>query len=83
MATQNRSQVVQSVIEIIAEQCSQQPDQISETSRLDAVGADSLDRVEIVITLEETFNIEISDEAADKIETVKGYVDCIMEQMSS
>ena len=83
MATQDRSQVVQKVIDVIAEQCSQQPEHISEDSRLDTIGADSLDRVEIVITLEETFNIEISDEAADKIETVRGYVDYIMEHMAS
>lgn len=37
---------------------------------IDDLGADSLDTVELVMALEEEFNIEISDEDAEKIQTV-------------
>jgi len=78
-----REQVLEKVKQIIAEQCSADPQKIEASSQLDTVGADSLDRVEIVITLEETFNVEISDEAADQITTIGGFVDYIMEHASA
>ena len=80
MTSVNRDDVLEKVTSIISEQCSVEQSRIDESSQLDTIGADSLDRVEIVITLEETFNIEISDEVADTITTVKGFVDHIMEQ---
>ncbi|MEA5469569.1 acyl carrier protein [Spirulina sp. 06S082] len=47
------------------------------------LGADSLDIVELVMALEEEFDIEIPDEAAEKIETVKLAVDYINEKVST
>jgi acyl carrier protein len=47
------------------------------------LGADSLDIVELVMALEEEFDIEIPDEAAEKIETVQLAVDYINEQIST
>ncbi|MCL2925460.1 MAG: acyl carrier protein [Trichodesmium sp. MAG_R04] len=47
------------------------------------LGADSLDTVELVMALEEEFNIEIPDEAAEKISTVKAAVDYIKAQVSA
>jgi len=79
MSTLDRSEVVTKVASIIAEQCSIDQSRVEESSRLDTLGADSLDRVEIVITLEETFNVEISDQEADQMKTVGGFVDYIME----
>ncbi|MBI5874532.1 MAG: acyl carrier protein, partial [Deltaproteobacteria bacterium] len=43
----------------------------SEASFVDDLGADSLDTVEMVMAFEEEFNIEIPDEDAEKIKTVK------------
>ena len=48
-----------------------------ETSFIDDLGADSLDTVELVMAFEEEFKIEISDEEAEKIQTVKVAVDYI------
>jgi acyl carrier protein len=49
----------------------------SEASFVDDLGADSLDTVEMVMAFEEEFNIEIPDEDAEKIKTVKDAVDYI------
>ncbi len=49
----------------------------SESTFIDDLGADSLDMVEMVMALEEEFNIEIPDEDAEKIKTVKDAVDYI------
>ncbi|HBR17665.1 MAG: acyl carrier protein [Deltaproteobacteria bacterium RIFCSPLOWO2_12_FULL_43_16] len=49
----------------------------SEASFVDDLGADSLDTVEMVMAFEEEFNIEIPDEDAEKIKTVKDAIDYI------
>lgn len=49
----------------------------------DDLGADSLDVVELVMALEEEFNIEIPDEAAENIATVGAAVEYIKEQVST
>lgn len=49
----------------------------AEASFVDDLGADSLDTVEMVMAFEEEFNIEIPDEDAEKIKTVKDAVDYI------
>ena len=46
---------------------------------MDDLGADSLDTVELVMALEEEFDIEISDEDAEKIQTVQDAIDYITE----
>ena len=48
-----------------------------ESSFIDDLGADSLDTVELVMAFEEEFEIEIPDEEAEKIATVKNAVDYI------
>ena len=53
----------------------------SEASFVDDLGADSLDTVELVMALEEEFNIEIPDEEAEKISTVKDAVNYIEEHL--
>jgi len=58
--------------EIIMEQLGVDEDQItSEASFIDDLGADSLDTVELVMAFEEEFDVEIPDEDAEKIRTVK------------
>lgn len=46
-------------------------------SFIDDLGADSLDTVELVMAFEEEFNVEIPDDAAEKILTVKDAIDFI------
>ena len=48
-----------------------------ESSFIDDLGADSLDTVELVMAFEEEFEIEIPDEEAENIQTVKNAVDYI------
>jgi acyl carrier protein len=59
------------VIDIVAEQLGVAKDQIHrETSFVNDLGADSLDTVELVMELEEEFDINIPDDVAEKIQTV-------------
>ncbi|MCS7240579.1 MAG: acyl carrier protein [Candidatus Bipolaricaulota bacterium] len=65
------SDVANRVKEIIAEQLMVDLEEITEESTfVDDLGADSLDRVELIMEFEEEFGIEIPDEDAEKITTV-------------
>jgi len=65
------SDVANRVKEIIAEQLMVDIEEITEESTfVDDLGADSLDRVELIMEFEEEFGIEIPDEDAEKITTV-------------
>jgi acyl carrier protein len=60
------------VKDIIVEQLGVDPDKVkSEASFIDDLGADSLDIVELVMAMEEEFDIEIPDEDAEKLKTVQ------------
>lgn len=61
----------QIVIDIIVEQLGVQPDEVSpEKSFVEDLNADSLDLTELIMTFEEKFEIEISEEAAEGLKTV-------------
>jgi len=61
--------------EIICEQLKAKPEEVKpETSFIDDLGADSLDSIELVMALEEKFNLEIPDEDAEKMNTVEDVV---------
>jgi acyl carrier protein len=63
--------IEEKVKEIIVEQLGVDPAQVTpEASFVNDLGADSLDTVELVMALEEEFNLEIPDEEAEKISTV-------------
>ncbi len=63
--------VADRVKKIIVDQLGANPEQVTpEASFIDDLGADSLDTVELVMALEEEFDIEIPDEDAEKIATV-------------
>jgi len=68
------------VIEIIVEQLGVSEEEITmEASFIDDLGADSLDLVELIMAMEEEFSLEISDEDAEKIQTVQDVVNYITE----
>ena len=70
--------VEERVREIISEQLNVSKDEVvPEASFTDDLGADSLDLVELVMALEEEFEIEVSDEDAEKIRKVKDVFDYI------
>ncbi|MBU0481163.1 MAG: acyl carrier protein [Proteobacteria bacterium] len=64
------------LIDIIAEQLSVDKDKVVPgASFVDDLGADSLDLVELIMAMEEAFDIEIADEVAEKITTVKDAIE--------
>jgi acyl carrier protein len=66
------------VKEVVVEQLNVNPDEVKlESDFIEDLGADSLDVVELVMALEEKFEIEIPDEDAENIKTVKDVVDYI------
>ena len=72
------------VIDIVAEQLGVDKEKIKrETSFVNDLGADSLDTVELVMELEEEFDINIPDDAAEKIQTVGEAIDFIEKSQDS
>ncbi|MBR4695605.1 MAG: acyl carrier protein [Selenomonadaceae bacterium] len=66
------------VRDIVVEQLGVESDEVQiESTFIDDLGADSLDIVELIMAFEEEFNIEIPDEAAEKIKTVQDVVNYI------
>jgi acyl carrier protein len=75
-------EIYEKVKEIISEQLNVDENEISpEKSFVDDLGADSLDLVELIMALEEEFDLEISDEEAQKIRTVGEAVKFIEERV--
>lgn len=76
--------VADRVIDIVAEQLGVDKDKITaETSFVNDLGADSLDTVELVMELEEEFDINIPDDAAEKIQTVGQAIEFIEKAQES
>ena len=72
----NMGEVKKRIVEIIANQLGIEEADISgDASVVDDLGADSLDVVELVMALEEEFNLEIPDEEAEKISNVQNIFD--------
>lgn len=69
--------IAQKVVAMLAQKLEKKPEEIHSDSTLDSLGADSLDRVEMVMTCEEKFGIEINDADADSLQTVQQIVDYI------
>jgi acyl carrier protein len=72
------SETADRVKKIVVEHLGVEPEKVTEeASFIDDLGADSLDIVELVMAFEEEFNVEIPDDAAEKITTVKDAIDYI------
>ena len=66
------------VRDIVVEQLGSEADEVTlESTFIDDLGADSLDIAELIMAFEEEFNVEIPDEAAEKIKTVQDVVNYI------
>ena len=69
------------VKKIVVEHLGVEADKVTEAaSFIDDLGADSLDIVELVMAFEEEFNVEIPDDAAEKLSTVKDAIEFIDNQ---
>lgn len=81
----SQSETFEKVKQIVIEQLSvEDPEKvIPQASFANDLQADSLDTVELVMALEEEFDIEIPDEAAEKIVTVQDAVDYINNQVAA
>ncbi len=72
------------VKEIIVEQLGVSEDEVvPEASFIDDLGADSLDIVELVMAMEEEFDMEIPDEDAEKIQTIQDAITYIKQKAQS
>lgn len=72
------SEVKQKVIDIVIEHLGVEADKVTENATfIDDLGADSLDTVELVMAFEDAFGVEIPDDAAEKIQSVKDAIDYI------
>ena len=78
------SDIISRVISVVAEQLSVEAAEIRpESSFQDDLGADSLDLVELIMAMEEEFDIKIDDEAAQKLKTVQLAVDFINDSLAA
>lgn len=78
MSSVSKEEILVKLKPIVAEQLGvDEADVTSDASFTDDLNADSLDLVEMIMSLEEQFNIKISDEDAEKITTVNEAVDYI------
>jgi acyl carrier protein len=74
----NREEIAKTIKEIIVEKLGVSPSEVTEEAAfVEDLGADSLDTVELVMAFEEKFDIEIPDEDAEKIKTLKDAIDYI------
>ena len=63
--------IEEKVKKIIVEQLTVNPDQVTPDAKfVEDLGADSLDNVELILALEEEFNLEVPDEEAEKLQSV-------------
>ncbi len=77
----NEATIQEKVKKIVMEQLNVSEEQVTENaSFVDDLGADSLDTVELVMALEEEFNIEIPDEEAEKITKISDAIDFVQAQ---
>ena len=76
--------VREKVKQIIVEQLGVDEAEVTDTaSFVDDLGADSLDQVELIMTLEEAFGIEVPDEEAEKLTAVKDVIEYIEKKKKS
>ena len=75
--------IAERVIDIIVEQMDVTREEcVPKASFIDDFGADSLDLVELIMAMEENFNVEIMDDELEKLRTVQDAIDYIKEKSS-
>jgi acyl carrier protein len=80
----DRNEMQKKIMDIIANQLGVDKEMVTpEANVVDDLGADSLDVVELVMALEEAFDLEIPDEEAEKIRTVKDIIEYLGKTVST
>ncbi|MCI6982452.1 MAG: acyl carrier protein [Akkermansia sp.] len=75
--------ILSQVKEIIVEQLSVEPEKVTLDAKfIEDLGADSLDNVELIMAFEEKFSVEVPDDVAETLKTVKDVVDYIEKQQA-
>ena len=69
--------IFEKIKSLLAEQLSLEEDTITLATRFEELGADSLDIVELVMAMEEEFDIQVEDEQVEKVQTVGDIVNAI------
>ena len=78
-----REELLKKIKAIVSDKLSISEDQVTEgASFIDDLGADSLDTVELVMALEDEFDMDIPDEEAEKMTTVGKAIDYILSHVS-
>ena len=78
------AEIQERICDIIAEQLSQDKEEVvPEASFIDDLGADSLDLVELVMHMEEEFDVEIPDEEAENIRTVQDAINYVKQHLNN
>lgn len=78
-----RDELLKKIKTIVADKLSISEDQVTEeASFIDDLGADSLDTVELVMALEDKFDMNIPDEEAEKLTTVGKAMDYILANLA-
>ncbi|MHB1419018.1 MAG: acyl carrier protein [Bacillota bacterium] len=72
--------ILEKVKAIVVEQLGAEESEVSMATSFEELNADSLDIVELIMALEEEFDLEISDEDAEKLRTIGNAVDYIKEK---
>jgi acyl carrier protein len=73
------SNTEQEVFEVVSSVLGLELEQVDLTSSFQDLGADSIDVVEVVIAIEDKFGVDVPDEKAEQIMSIKQLVDCIEE----
>jgi len=80
----SEAEILEKVQKIVAEQLGVEINEVTPSASFaNDLGADSLDTVELVMALEEEFDVEIPDEAAEQIATVQAAVDYISDKVKA
>lgn len=74
---ENITTIQTTIYRILAEQLGIHESQITPESTLESLGADSIDRVTLVMTMEDEFGLEIADAAFEEIETVRQVIELV------
>ncbi len=80
----DRAEALSTIKEVAAEVLSVDPDKVTETARFkEDLDADSLDLVELVMGLEERFDIEVPEEDLDGVTTIGQAVDLVLAKVGA